>query len=114
MEADAALLLTVKMFDAKNVEVEKIVTDNDSSMKANVRYSFEEKAQRKDLFPEYQHPRTDNGKLRPSTGILPLHVPEPQWLVDPNHQTKVVGKRFFEMKSKGKNAQTLLMQIAFA
>eukprot|EP00957_Ditylum_brightwellii_P189641 14435639-Ditylum_brightwellii.AAC.1 len=34
--------------------------------------------------------------------MLPLHIPEPGWLADPTHQTKVVGKRFVDILKQGK------------
>ena len=77
MESTAALLLTIKLYDEKGVAVEEIVADDDSSMKAIVRHSFDEKKERKDLFPDWTHPTTTDGKLKPSTGLLPLHIPEP-------------------------------------
>jgi hypothetical protein len=32
-----------------------------------------------------------------SIGLLPLHILEPGWLMDPTHWTKVVSKRFFDI-----------------
>ena len=43
-----------------------------------------------------------DGKDKESTGLLPLHIPEPTWLANPTHWTKCLGKRFFDMKAKGK------------
>ena len=102
MESDAALELTIRMYEEQHVFVEKIVADDDSTMKANVRHSYEEKEKKKGLFPLWSWPCTTEGQKKTSTGMLPLHIPEPGWLADPTHRTKVVGKRFFDMLKRGK------------
>ena len=50
MESTAALLLTIKLFVEKGVAVEEIVADDDSSMKALVRHSYDEKKHEKTCF----------------------------------------------------------------
>ena len=105
MEAHAALELTKEAKIRRGFIVGCIVADDDSSMKALVRHSYTER-QAND--PNYKWPRlrpkkpgTLGSKLR-DTGKLPLEVPEPTWLADPTHRTKVVASRFFGLKSKGK------------
>eukprot|EP00957_Ditylum_brightwellii_P128240 9780423-Ditylum_brightwellii.AAC.1 len=51
MEADAALELTTRMYKEHHVVVEKIVADDNSTMKENMRHSYKEKEKHKDLFP---------------------------------------------------------------
>eukprot|EP00957_Ditylum_brightwellii_P125567 9571198-Ditylum_brightwellii.AAC.1 len=70
-----------------------MVADDDSSMKALVRHSYEGKKE-KHLFPLWLWPHTSEGQKKTSTCMLPLHIPEPKWFADPTHRTKVVGKRF--------------------
>eukprot|EP00957_Ditylum_brightwellii_P113382 8645626-Ditylum_brightwellii.AAC.1 len=76
------------MYEEQHVVMEKIVADNNSTMKANVRHSYEEKKKNKDLFPLWSWPCTAEGLKKTSTGMLPLHIPEPGWLADPTHRTK--------------------------
>eukprot|EP00957_Ditylum_brightwellii_P207003 15351015-Ditylum_brightwellii.AAC.1 len=83
METDAAFVLTQRLYGEKNVLVQKIVADDDSSMKAILRYSCQQ-----------------NGQKKKDAGQLPLLIPEPQWLADPMHRTKVVANKFFEIMNK--------------
>eukprot|EP00957_Ditylum_brightwellii_P094373 7186038-Ditylum_brightwellii.AAC.1 len=108
MEASAPLLLTKEMFQNQNVVIDKIVADDDSSMKAAVQYSWAEKDTRKDLFPEFAWPVTKEGKKKKSTSLLPLDIPEPGCLADPTHWTKVVAKVCFDIKDKGKKYSNIV------
>ena len=83
--------------------MDKIVADDDSSMKALVRHSYAKKEMRKDLFPAFVWPRTKENQKKKDTGQLDLEIPQPGWLADPTHRTKVVAKQFFELLHKGKN-----------
>jgi len=108
MEADAALVLTTKMYEEHGLVINKVVADDDSSMKAVVCHSYAAKEKRPDLFPGYKWPRTSKGNQKNKDGgLLPLHIPEPGWLADPTHRTKVVAKRFFEIQKKGKGYSTI-------
>mmetsp|Transcript_37363 Transcript_37363/g.54638 ORF Transcript_37363/g.54638 Transcript_37363/m.54638 type:complete len:456 (-) Transcript_37363:846-2213(-) len=107
MEANAALEVTKRMFADHPIYIEKIVADDDSSMKALVRHSYEEKEKENHLFPLWSWPCTSEGQKKTSTCMLPLHIPEPKWLADPTHRTKVVGKRFFDLLKKGKKFSTI-------
>eukprot|EP00957_Ditylum_brightwellii_P022116 1668509-Ditylum_brightwellii.AAC.1 len=100
MEASAALLLTKEMFQIQNVIIDKIVADDDSSMNAVAWHSWAEKDTRKDLFPEFAWHVTKEGGKKKITGLLPLDIPEPGWLTDPTHPTKIVAKVFFDIKDK--------------
>eukprot|EP00957_Ditylum_brightwellii_P077213 5867709-Ditylum_brightwellii.AAC.1 len=64
MEADAALELTTRMYMEHHVVVEKIVPNDDITMKAIVRHSYEEKERHKDLFPLWSWPCTTEGQKR--------------------------------------------------
>ena len=74
MEADAALALITKLDEdtKSSVYVEALVTDDDASTRAIL-----------------THP-TVRGK-----GKLPAHIPQPRFLADPSHRTKVVAKAIF-------------------
>ena len=76
MEADAALALVEKLYKRHGHKYycEALVTDDDSSMRAIV-----------------CHP-SPKGK-----GRLPLHIPEPRWLADPSHRTRVVARAIFAL-----------------
>ena len=77
MEADAAFLSLVmkldKDYDSK-LYIENFVTDDDSSIRALL-----------------SHPTTN------PKGRLPTHIPEPCWLADPSHRTRVVARAIFAL-----------------
>ena len=76
MEADGALSLVLKLDEKTKsmIFVEAFVSDDDSSLRAIMRH---------------QNPK---GK-----GMLPPHIPEPKWLADPSHRTKVVANAIFAL-----------------
>ena len=85
MESDAALHLYKRLLqdNDKKVVLKAIVADDDSSMRALLR-----------------HPH-NNPK-----GKLPLEMPEPEWLADPSHRTKVVAKAFYALAYLPKSQST--------
>eukprot|EP00957_Ditylum_brightwellii_P014893 1123445-Ditylum_brightwellii.AAC.1 len=62
MEADAALEYTKRLYKGKPAVLGKIVTDNDSSMKAILCHLYKKKENNKELFPTYVLPRTSKGQ----------------------------------------------------
>ena len=71
MEASAALELLLQLY-ALGVEIEFIVSDDDSTMRAHLKHIG-------------AHQK----------GKLPLHIPEPFFLCDPSHRIKVMVKDIF-------------------
>eukprot|EP00957_Ditylum_brightwellii_P156986 11947588-Ditylum_brightwellii.AAC.1 len=91
MEAHAVLELTKEATLCRGFIVGCIIANDDSFMKALVRYSYTERQANN---PSYKWPRfcpkkpgTLGSKLC-DTGKLPLDVPKPTWLADSTHQTK--------------------------
>ena len=84
MEADGALHL-VKELDKRGKDdcgvsklfVEAFVTDDDSSIRAILSH--------------------DKSKKKNGKGKLPEHIPEPKWLADPSHRTRVVARVIFAL-----------------
>ena len=76
MEAYGALSLVREVFDQSSgtVAIETIVLDDDSLTRALLKHPS-------------THPK----------GLLPEHIPEPSFLVDPSHRTKVVAKAIFAL-----------------
>eukprot|EP00957_Ditylum_brightwellii_P084421 6419501-Ditylum_brightwellii.AAC.1 len=62
MEADAALVLTTKVYEKHGLVIKKVAADDDSSMKAVVCHLHAAKEKRPDLFPGYEWPHTSKGK----------------------------------------------------
>eukprot|EP00957_Ditylum_brightwellii_P066363 5037713-Ditylum_brightwellii.AAC.1 len=71
-------------------------------MKALFCHSYVETLKRPDFLPNFMWPRIEKGQKKKDCGQLDIGIPKPQWLVDPAHRTKVVTKRFFEIKKEGK------------
>ena len=77
METDAALSLVLKLDEKykSKLYVEAFVTDDDASLRAAIAHKDPSK--------------------RNSKGKLPPHIPEPRWLADPSHRTRVVARAIF-------------------
>ena len=75
MEADGALKLIIDLNDKTDakVNIEYIAADDDSTMRALLR-----------------HQSTTSTK-----GKLPTNIPEPSFLADPSHRTKVGAKPIY-------------------
>lgn len=85
MEPDAVLSLYDNMFydSLKKIALRSIVSDDDSTMKALLKHPSNHK----------------RGKLNPE-------IPEPSWLADPSHRTKVVAKYIFALAMLTKSKST--------
>ena len=85
MKSDAALNLYENLFydSKKKFVLKSIVSDDDSTMRALLK-----------------HPKNHKrGKLNPE-------IPEPTWLADPSHRTKVVAKYIFALATLPKSKST--------
>ena len=82
MEADSALKLLTDLHHNSHgkVHLKFIVSDDDSSMKSLLRHNT---------------PTTRKGQL-------PNNIPEPSWLANPGHRTKVVSKPMFKFVNTSK------------
>ena len=92
MEAPLLISLLTKLHDERNVKVETIVSDDDSTMRARCRHSYAEKIAAGLL---QERPRDAKGNLLKDRGLLPLRVQELKFLADPSHRTKVAGKAVY-------------------
>ena len=96
--------------------VHTLVTDDDSTVRANTKHSYKAIADRD--YPGYRRRADtdwpfymDNSKDPPKQmflkdkGLLPLHCPEVrQWLSDVGHRVKCIGGAVFAMEAKSKKA----------
>ena len=85
MEADAALQLYISLYQDsnKNIVLKDVVVDDDSSMRALLTH--------KAINPK---------------GRLPEEMPQPEWLADPSHRTKVVAKPIFLLSTLSMSSST--------
>ena len=118
MEASSAVDLIVEM-NARGAPVYTLVGDDDSTVDANLRWSFEEMQKQKELgnpeFADFEWPRDKNGKKMKSIGQLPLHMMQIQKrLADPTHRTKCATKKLFKAagRSKKNNVEEMSKRCA--
>jgi hypothetical protein len=110
MEATMALELIIQAKCQHGFIVGFIIADDDSSMRATLKHSYKHLSA---TMPGFVWPCATpkevgklGAKLR-DTGKLPLDVPQPKWLADPTHQTKVVASRFFSLLKQGKGSSSI-------
>ena len=89
MEPIALLEMFKMLFEAYNVVVDFIITDDDSSIKAKMKWSNADHMENHglDTPPTIVNSR-GNVVVRPDKGELPKLMPEPSFLADPNHRKK--------------------------
>ena len=102
MEPKAVLELYVKLC-AQHVIVETIVCDDDSSIKAKLKWSNADHMTNNNT-TVYPMIINSKGKLvkRPDKGGLPAHLPEPSYIADPNHRRKTLAGELYGLKAKAK------------
>ena len=98
MEPIAVLEMVKHLYDEFHVAVEKIVTDDDSSMKAKLKWTNEDTMINKGL-DELPFVINNKGKkvLRPDKGELPATMEEPTFVADPNHRKKSFGGELYRL-----------------
>ena len=102
MEPLAVLEMVIEAMDKFFVVIERLITDDDSSMKAKLKWSNADHMLNNNTD---ERPRiiNKNGNLvlRPNHGELPRHIPEPTFLADPNHRKKTLkGDLYRHFKKK--------------
>jgi len=101
MEPVAALEMCIDLCTNKRVIVEKLIADDDSSVRSKLWWSNEDYMTNNNLtdYPTYIN-RNFNVSRRPNTGGVPGHTPEPKWINDPNHQKKTLKGELCGLTSK--------------
>ena len=91
MEPQAILDMVVDLYDRKSVVTDTIITDDDSSIKAKLKWSNEDYMMNNKTTVRPTHvTRAGNVVPRPDKGGLPGYIPEPKFLADPNHRKKTL------------------------
>jgi hypothetical protein len=93
MESAGAVELLVEACDAKKVVIRRLCCDDDSSIRADCKWSNADYMKNTNTTEIPMVPIAvgkNKGKLqpRPDKGKLPGHVPEPLFVADPNHRRK--------------------------
>jgi len=101
MEPIAVLQMHISLYDDRCVITERIITDDDSTIKAKLKWSNQTWMDKNNTDKQ---PRIINSKgktvVRPDHGEVPGHMPQPLFDADPNHRKKLVGKQLWALARK--------------
>ena len=111
METEAIFQMVTEASHDLNYTVGTIISDDDSTMKSNLKWSYQEMIDKNKMKLE-DWPKTKKGHKKKDHGRLPLDVKPPSFLADFNHRVKTVGKRFYELASAPK--KTSMVNTALA
>ena len=95
MEPQACLEMVVTMFEKNRCIIEKICADDDTSIRALVKWSNADymrvnNTTEPPMAPITKGPNKGKLQVRPDRGKLPSNVPEPTFVADPNHRKKLL------------------------
>jgi len=103
MEPEAMLEMFKSLYDKYQTIVSTIVTDDDSSIKAKLKWSNEDHCNNNHTtdVPKITN-RAGNVIPRPDKGGIPGYMPEPGFLADPNHRQKTLANELYALEKLGK------------
>lgn len=103
MEPIAVLEMYKWLYQEHHVIVERFVCDDDSSIKAKLKWNNEDHMANTNTteVPTIVN-RNGNTVTCPDHGGVPKHMPEPSFLADPNHRRKTLASELFALKALGK------------
>ena len=101
MESRGIHYLFVDFWENKKVWIKTIVSDDDSSMRSQMRHSYRELINNQ-MMTESEWPKTVKGIKKPDKGKLPIHMKPPNFVADPNHRVKVFGKHIYDLAKSSK------------
>jgi hypothetical protein len=105
MEPHALVQMSQSLLDSHYVLIDTIVADDDSSVRAQMKWSNADWMVHNNT---NQAPKTWNETRKvfvkhPDHGKLKYPYPEPKFVGDPSHRTKLVGKHCFQLQAKRKD-----------
>ena len=111
METEAIYQMVLEATRDQGFTVATIISDDDSTMKSNLKWSYKELVNANKMKIE-DWPKTKKGNKKQDNGRLPLDCQEPKFLADFNHRVKTVGKRFYELASAPKKTSLVDTSLA--
>mgnify|MGYP000532148467 CR=1 FL=1 len=100
MEPAAILEMYKLLFEKYHVIVDLLITDDDSSIKATMKWSNADAVTNLGLD---EAPHVINAKgdkvIRPDKGGIPGHMPEPRFAADPNHRKKSLNNVLYQLEN---------------
>ena len=112
MEPRAILDMVVGLYDHKSVCICRLVTDDDSSIKAKLKWSNEDHMTNNNT-TETPTIVNRNGRTvnRPNHGELPSRIPELTFVADPNHRKKTLKGELYKQLKKRKPQRCGLTRV---
>ena len=111
METEAIYQMVQDAYYNKGSTCSVIVSDDNSTIKSNLKHSFKQKVE-EGLMSMEQWPKTKQNRPRQDNGRLPLKIPEPRFLADFNHRVKTVGKAVYALATVSKKESSVTKEIA--
>ena len=111
METEAIYRMVKDSYYNQGYTCSVIVSDDDSTMKSNLKHSYKEKLEA-GLMTREEWPKTKQNRPKQDNGRLPLDIPEPKFLADFNHRVKTVGKAVYALATVSKKESTVTKEIA--
>jgi hypothetical protein len=93
MESSGAVSVIVEAFEKNKIVIKRLCCDDDSSIRAdcqwsNADYLINNKTNTLPMIPKSKGKNMGEPQVRADKGKLPGHVPEPEFVADPNHRRK--------------------------
>ena len=111
MECEAIFRMTKQSFYDHKYHISVIISDDDSTMKSNLKHSFTKLIEAKKM-ELVNWPKTPSGAKKKDNGRLPIEIPEPRFLADFNHRVKTVGKSVYELAKLPKKSSLVDKALA--
>ena len=112
MEPLAILDMVVSLYDKHRVLVKTIITDDDSSIKAKLKWSNDDwQLNNNTNSPPKIINRNGREVTRPNHGESPRYIAEPSFLADPNHRKKTLKGELYRTLGKRVDARHGLTKV---
>jgi len=93
--------MVVLLFRRFSVITEHIITDDDSSIKAKMKWNNADTMINNNLDePPFVYNEKGDKVVRPDKGELPGDMPQPTFLVDPNHRKKSLANVLYSLEGR--------------
>jgi hypothetical protein len=118
MESSGAVEVLTESFDKWKFVVKRLCCDDDSSIRADCQWSNADymKNNNTTVLPMVKKKNKDGtlketSQPRPDKGKLPGHVPEPQFVADPNHRRKGLTGELISIDTSKKDAKMTMTRM---
>ena len=110
MEPLAVLDMVIEAYD-NFVVIDTLITDDDSSMKAKLKWSNDDYMLNTNTTERPKIVNKNGNLYRPNHGALTRHIPEPKFMADPNHRKKTLNGELYRHFKKRKAERSGLTKV---